>query len=139
MKKITFTIHGNQENTQGNPVPYFRTTQGSRWSPGAKRYSEWKEYVVARYLDAVREQGDESDIKLAEQNAFFGHPIDTTSPVRVAIKVFWADNTHGDLDNILKGILDALFKNDKCVSGVKASGEMGVERKGKVEITISFN
>jgi hypothetical protein len=33
------------------------------------------------------------------------------------IKIFWSSDHHGDPDNIFKGIADALFTDDKYLSG----------------------
>ena len=53
MATIKFTIKGNQEKPDGNPIPYLRTTQGSQWTDKAIRYREWKSKVVAAYIDAL--------------------------------------------------------------------------------------
>ena len=33
------------------------------------------------------------------------------------LKIFWADETHGDADNVFKGVADSLFENDKELDG----------------------
>ena len=93
-----FTIYGNQENIKGNPIPYFRQTQASsRFNKNARRYHAWKDYV--------RKAANISD-KLV-----------TEGKLTMDIKVYFKDKTHGDSDNIFKGIADAMFKNDKYLSG----------------------
>jgi hypothetical protein len=50
---INFTIFGNQENSEGNPIPYFRSTQNNQWNPEVKRYNAWKDYVRFALIDAA--------------------------------------------------------------------------------------
>lgn len=136
MKTISFTIQGNQQDRSGNPLPYFRMTQKSKWTDAAQRYEAWKSYVRGVLYDSgciftslmVRQyQADRPPLVL-----------DKDERAQIAIKVFWADRTHGDLDNILKGILDALFENDKCVNGLKASSELAEDGNGRVEVIIGI-
>lgn len=123
MKKISFTIRGNQEDPEGNPIPYTRVLKHS-WRDDASRYMEWCEYVRAEFARACEV---ELPIEL-EKNA----------KAQIGLKVFWKSSSHGDLDNILKGILDALFKNDKCINGIVASSEMAPDGKGRLEIQLAL-
>lgn len=115
-KKIVFKIRGNQENPVGNPIPYFRSTQGSQFSKGAKRYNAWKDYVRANYLDATRPN---KPIKREDFGDF--HDILQRKPIggivmgRVTAEIYFGGEGHADPDNIVKGILDALFANDKHI------------------------
>lgn len=87
----TFTIYGSQESLDANPIPYHRTTQGSFWNKGSKRYAAWKQYV-----------------RLAAGKCFEGTPRG-----EVRTEIYFGKENHADSDNIIKGILDALFENDK--------------------------
>lgn len=124
---FTFTIPGNQEDPKGNPIPYFRQTQKSKFSPEAQRYHAWQDYVVGQYLKQVP-----IEIRRAlESNK--RQPIglfDRLAMVDVFIE--WANGKHADGDNVFKGILDSLFVNDKnvteghFVSQMKKAGNLTV-------------
>lgn len=138
MKTITFTIHGNQENRDGNPIPYFRTTQAGKWGKGAVRYREWKSYVVASYLDAMEaipkiERADYGDMHdLLERK-----PIKASEKKQwMTLKIVFADKSHADCDNIFKGIADALFMNDKYLASRGFDYEYG--DAGRVEVTVEL-
>lgn len=136
-KQITFTIYGNQENGKGNPIPYLRSTQASQFSPQAKRYNAWKDFVRASYFDAVNP-------KTVIKREDFGRmhdmlqkkPITETVKARVSTFIHFGNETHADPDNVAKGILDALFKNDKHVD-VHTDHVCGASQPG-VKVTIDF-
>ena len=104
---MKFVIYGNQENIKGNPLGYHRTTQGSYWNDASKRYHQWKNYVADAYCTAVgiRYWQNEKPI-VSNKNKVYLHT-----------KIFFANDSRSDPDNVQKGIADALFKNDKYVVG----------------------
>lgn len=109
--QFTFTIFGNQEDRNGNPVPYHRQTDTSKWSKGAIRYRAWQDFVAKEYDKQVPIEFK----RLLESRA--RRPIDLkTREAELDIIIEWADHKHGDGDNVFKGILDALFVNDKNVT-----------------------
>lgn len=117
MKTIRFTVYGNQEDPRaGNPIPYTRTTQGQKWSPRYQRYTAWKTYVVAAYLDAAFPNtriprdafGDAHD--LLEKK-----PIKSKVRARINANIHFGKENHCDPDNVVKGLCDALFIDDKHV------------------------
>ena len=140
MKKISFTIKGNQENQQGNPIPYFRTTQGTQWTDGAQRYQQWKDYVRAHYLDALGEikKIDRADFGEAHDLLQKKPIANTGRKVHMLLQITWANKAHADCDNIFKGIADALFMNDKYLVGEfdYEYGDKGIG--GQVKVTITF-
>lgn len=122
-----FSIFGSSDDPVGNPQPYYRTTQRSKWSdPGAMRYADWQEHVRATFL---KECGDWCDTKkpidLGKRNGW------------MKLIVYFKDDKHGDPDNIFKGIADALFINDKNLYGTIIPGGKRKEG-GLVEVTITF-
>ena len=132
---LSFVINGNHENINGNPLPYFRTTQQSAFSNGNLRYASWLEYVRRSfertagpgYLKILREAG-----KLDR------HPItDKKIKGNVAATIYFAGENHGDPDNVVKGILDALFTNDKHID-VQTFHTCGNE-SGRVEVTVDVS
>lgn len=93
---MIFTIMGNQRDTRGNPIPYHRTTQRARFAPEHRRYEEWKGYV--RACASLMAKIDLSD-----------------RYCKIEMDIEWANNKHCDGDNVLKGVNDSLFSNDKNV------------------------
>lgn len=138
MASFTFTIPGNHKNPKGNPVPYTRTTQGSKFSPSAMNYAKWKEYVKGCFLAYCV---DEKLINLQEFKKYLyllpdAKPIRATKQkVRMDLMITFVDDTHCDSDNCFKGVADALFQNDKYVAG---SFDYQYGDKGKVEVTITM-
>ena len=121
---IHFTILGNQENLKGNPVPYQRVVGRALWTRQAKRYAAWKEYVQEQYW------------KQAEERNFIGKPFTELKRARMSIEIYWANEAHGDPDNVFKGIADALFVNDKNLGG---SFEFEMDKKmPRVEVKIEI-
>lgn len=101
---MNFTVYGNQEDRKGNPIGYHRTTQGSYWNAGSKKYTQWKHYVVKAFCEATGRQSIEK-------------PIEGKVKQYLHTFIYFKDRKHGDPDNIQKGIADALFQNDKYVAG----------------------
>ena len=100
---MKFTV----ENNGKNPVPYKRTTQRGKFSPEYKKYQAWKNRVVAAFI-------------LANKNRLPHHVLEKDKKYYVNIMCYFKDKTHGDTDNVAKGINDAVFQkplNDKYVAG----------------------
>lgn len=160
--KITFTIIGNQDDRDGNPVPYVRMTQNDYFKPTARRYTKWKDHVKATFhrelnymgfpimLDdlcggvILRKPEIPKKITLAQYQKEVKHlrrarmqkPINLKkTKSRMDIMIHWAGGVHGDPDNVWKGIADALFQNDKNVAG-SFDFKNAEDFKGKVEVTI---
>jgi len=105
LAKIKLVIPGNFESLRGNPIPYVRMTQRSKFvSRQARRYLMWKKYVQAAALTQARPK-------------FLNHLVDGAKKTWVDCMIYFADGRHGDPDNIRKGILDALFEDDRHVAG----------------------
>lgn len=100
---IRFFVPGNQGDPHGNPIPYHRMTQRSKWTRPAQRYLAYKGYVQKHALEA----GLQFD--RLEKNGWY----------RLDVEVNFADETHGDPENVRKGIQDAIFQRagDKHVWG----------------------
>jgi len=114
---FNFIIYGNQEDVKGNPVPYFRQTQASaRFNKGAMRYHRWKDYI--------RKAAGVSD-KLV-----------TEGRLHMRLKIYFMNKTHGDSDNIFKGIADSMFVNDKYLTG---SFDFDYDKENpRVEVIITY-
>ena len=132
-----FTIYGKQDDIKANPIPYHRTTQGSKWLPAARRYSEWKSLVQTKFLISIVYK----DRKFYEQTLLYHKkPIKLPEKERafMEIKIYWADDNHGDPDNIFKGIADALFVDDNNLYGSFLRGYEDKPTGPKVEVTINL-
>ena len=90
-----------------NAIPYHRTTQGSRWNRESKRYMAWKEFLQREFT-----------IKYPPTKEYypFVKPIVTLGPWKCDVMITFKGANHGDPDNILKAVNDALFKVDKYVA-----------------------
>jgi Holliday junction resolvase RusA-like endonuclease len=135
MQIIEFSIKGNQENAEGNPIPYFRQTQNTKWTDGARRYEEWKNYVVSSMLAHC------GTPDMLRNDLNYNRPLEIPNggEARMAIEIWWASRAHGDGDNIFKGIADALFINDKEVVEGSFKSQMSTDKKGRVEVRILIN
>lgn len=125
-KTIKFTIKGNPDDIEGNPVPYVRVVGRALWLPRAKKYHAWKQYVREIF------HREYPEYPLGEEQ-----PLTTKASVQalLAINIYWADGVHADPDNIFKGLADALFKNDKFLDGSFQSHHAS-DGKGRVEVEI---
>jgi len=126
MGVMKFIIYGNQENPKGNPIGYHRTTQGSYWNPGSKRYKAWKDHVTKSFGDTFEILRDGP-----------GKPITLKKDEKVYLNtmIYYANNARPDPDNVQKGIADALFVNDKNVAG---SYDFAIDKTNpRVEVTIT--
>lgn len=46
------------------------------------------------------------------------HPIKIKEyRAEMHLKIYWSDESHGDADNVFKGVADSLFENDKELDG----------------------
>ena len=96
---ITFTI-------DKKPTPYCRTTQRQKYySKQYSNYCNFKNYIQYCFLK------EKKNIKIAKENYYKNFEI--------AISIY--GKCRGDIDNVLKGVLDALnyiaYKDDKaCIS-----------------------
>ena len=67
------------------------------------------------------------------------HPIKIESyRAEMHLKIYWADEKHGDADNVFKGIADSLFENDKELDGSFKSYHSHTPGRGRVEGIIIF-
>ena len=115
---VCFTVWGNQEDREkGNPIPYTRTTQRAKFSEKYKKYCEWKDYVVAAYSDAIaKDEFRKKELEdIARRLAKGDNPIRKDVRGKVSVVINFRSEKHGDPDNIIKGILDALFQDDKHI------------------------
>lgn len=134
---IKFTITGNPFDPKGNPIPYTRTTQGTKHTPRYQRYVQWVSYVQNQFCN---NNPDATGMGKYTLNLFRHKKPILLAPsiiARVDLKISWANKKGGDGDNVLKGILDALFVQDKWVSG-SYDWAVNPDAAGAVEVAITF-
>ena len=132
MHNLSFIIRGNQEDSAGNPVPYERTLNHS-WRKRSQRYHDWCHYVRAQMLDSLSHT--DTPIVLTTEGKL---RLKEGECARVSLMVSWANEKHGDLDNVLKGILDAVFEDDKQVTDLWATSDYAVDGRGMAVVLISI-
>ena len=96
-----------------NPVPYKRTTQKMKFTKDYKKYLEWKTLLA----DAFCTANPKAPKRIIRRGKNWHAVPELCGAYFVETIAIYKDKTHGDTDNVAKGVLDALFKNDKYVSG----------------------
>lgn len=120
----------------GNPIPFSRTTQRGKFvSPQWKRYADYKTKIVAVFLNAIENDVDKR--KFVYNYQMHGKPIVITEKVYVLSVAYFADKRHGDMDNIQKGVQDALFVSDKEIVG--AYNFDYDSNNPRLEVVVCFN
>jgi hypothetical protein len=95
---IRFTIHGNQEDQLGNPIPKLKMTAGQHWMPQVKRYVAWKDYVRAAMMDSdVRIVNEEGITVLATDGRLKLQPYQQAT---MRLLINWANEKHADPESI---------------------------------------
>lgn len=148
MLKIKFTIDGNQEDPNGNPLGYKRTLNHS-WRADSTRYMNWEAYVRNQYQRTATTVGNIPmsfygfPIRLAENDKPYLNFKKPPKPIalgkkfkiRMDLMIYFKDDVRSDPDNVFKGIADALFENDKYVAG---SFDYEFAEKGRVEALLTI-
>ena len=143
-REISFTIHGNQTDPKkGNPIPYLRMTQGSKWSDPAVRYHGWCDYVRRLYKEASGYVApNERSRYTAKEYREMVHEFEPKKPIpgspkgRTTVTIYFGTENHADPDNVVKGINDALFENDKHIDVSTSHSCKNAEPR--VEVTIEL-
>ena len=137
MKYYSFSIRGNNEDIDGNPIPKIRKTIRQQWTPEAKRYTGWKCHVQEAFLKSL--VAIDFNVHIRYQRVI-KKPIKLRDGEKAVmdIRIFWRDEKHGDPENIFGSIADALFFNDKNLDGSFKS-EIAGDKKGRVEVLITIH
>ncbi len=114
---IEFTIYGNHENKNGNPLPKARKTGRQQYTAAAHRYHDYLDYVRTSFIDQCAPNGRAKFD--AKHLSFVGRkPLNTGDrKCKMWIFIEYGNNAHGDPENIFGAIADALFENDKYLAG----------------------
>lgn len=117
--KIQFTIKGTHEGRTENAIPKLKMTGKQSWTPKARRYVRWKEFVVAEYISHLAKIHPPAAREAAKNFAIFKKPIVLASLrcARMDLVITWRDGKHADPESVFGSIADALFENDKYLAG----------------------
>lgn len=139
MIEIAFTLHGNHEDRNGNPLPKLRMTGPQQWRPEAKRYAAWKTFVQIALVEELNRRHPPAAREAAKNIALLGKPLALGDRgARMDLKIRWRNGAHGDPENIFGSIADALFYNDKHLAG-SFEFEYSSEGKGSVDILLTIS
>ncbi|MCV3508840.1 RusA family crossover junction endodeoxyribonuclease [Campylobacter sp. CNRCH_2016_3089] len=107
---------------KNNPVPYKRTTQRAKFvCKDYLKYLDFKKYL---------------QIEFRKQNGISpNQAFDSKKQYEFSLKIGFNNKKHGDADNIVKAVLDALFENDKNV--LKGKYEIVAFKKAFLDLEIS--
>lgn len=136
-----FTIFGRGVGRPlENAIPYKRTTQRAKTQDQASiEYEIWKGYVRQTFEGRYP---DHQHILVAHGSVNALMPFDCKNISKngrylVQTKMWFMDETHGDPDNVTKGILDAIFIGDKRVLSQTLFYDYD-ENKPRVEVYIEY-
>lgn len=118
MREVFFCIKGRRPGDDGNPKPKLRMTRAQAWKPEVKEYQAWKAHVQTAFLAAV--QADRTFAAACKRNIVtHGKPVVLEPEERalMGILICWKGGNHGDPENVFGSIADALFFQDKDLSG----------------------
>lgn len=132
------TIIGNADDPKGSPLAKIRKTGRQSWTPAAQRYARWKNYVLQQYHKQTKTKVQWEFIKKKDNCVpRMVKPFVTSidHPVRMHINIQWMNDVHADPEGVFGSIADALFSQDKYLSGSFEADPIP-KGEGKVEITI---
>ena len=111
METIRFTV-------PGQPVPCLRLTQGQiKWTKVPRHALVYRDPKIVRMVERIRRYWAFKDSVRWASN---GKNIDRAPKIKTHlwVKIWFKTARHGDPDNILKAIQDAIFEKDKMVAGM---------------------
>jgi hypothetical protein len=111
------SVYGNMEDPKGNPIPYFRQTQGTKFSKGAKRYHAWQQHLIDQFC--AQNRGHQL---LCDGKRLKPFTTEKESHGILIVKSYFGKLNHGDSENIRKGVADALYIQDKWLFGCDLFG-----------------
>lgn len=135
--QITFTIPGNHEDPQGNPIPKIKKTAHQYWTPQAQRYAAWKNYVVKCFHNTLVGPGKLIPNEIMLVGGAKPITLGKDQEARLDIMIWWANEKHADPESIFGSIADALFTNDKHVRG-KIDFKHTETGKGRTIVSIAI-
>ena len=116
---ITFTVKGNGIDRKANPKPKIKKTHRQYWTPAAQKYKVWKAHVATALIEAVEAREDEDwlrfvDISQVEKPIILPDKERAFMLVEIDLK---NNGSRPDGENVYGSVADALFQEDKYLSG----------------------
>lgn len=130
------TITGNADDPQGSPLAKIRKTGNQTFMETVKKYVRWKHYVLREFHNQT---GMKEKVEFDRNgNARIAKPLATSEecPGHMHIKIQWKNGVHADPEGVFGSIADAIFSQDKYLSGSFEANPVPVGQ-GKVEIIIT--
>lgn len=113
---VAFTVFGNPDDRNGNPLPKLKMTGKQHWTPRAKRYVAYKAQVERAFLGALsKEELEEANRNIVKYDRAIVIPKGVKA--YMSIMCTWKNEAHPDAENVFGAIADALFFNDKKLTG----------------------
>lgn len=144
----SFTVYGNHKDKNGNPLPCPRLTHQGRFSKKAVEYNLWRDHVRTAFFDAIEYlQQDIPRLKIMKdiflRLSLNEPPISEYKTAHIKLNISFVNKKsgkypHPDPDNVLKGVLDALFVNDNRVSFEVYFTEYNARGSIAVKMEITF-
>ena len=99
-----------------------KMTGKQSWTPKARGYSKWKQHVVGAFIGAISSGplARSKSTQVIGHRLAMGHKPICLGPGESAfmsIAIRFCGGVHGDPENVFGSIADALFDNDKRLSG----------------------
>lgn len=136
---LEFTIYGNHADQDGNPIPKAKLTLGQQWTEKAQAYAAWKRHIQWTFKEVcvMRMIGPKEKPAVIPTGKTKPLDIAGKKSARMDLKIFWANEKHGDPENIFGSIADALFENDKHLDG-SFEAKHDPKGKGRVEVKVTI-
>ena len=136
---LRFTVKGNGIDPTGNPKPKIKKTARQHWTKQARDYVVWKRHVASAFCRAVEASGDESwneYIDLLSEEKPITPPDKMSAFLFIEIELK-NNKSRPDGENVFGSIADALFKQDKYLSGAYFVPIEPIG-KGAVHVTVAL-
>jgi hypothetical protein len=117
MRNVFKLVVEVNEDINKNPLPKKRFTRRQQHLPAAETYHEYLEHVRSEFNDAIARTDEDHWIR--QYVGYDREPITDTGTMewRMDIQIHFKGYSHGDPENIFGAIADALFTQDKYLSG----------------------
>ena len=129
-------ITGNADDPKGSPLAKIRKTGKQSWTEPVQRYARWKVYVLEEYHKITKTKVRWTFNKKGKPIMI--KPLETSKecPAHMHVNIEWKNDVHADPEGVFGSIADALFSQDKYLSGSFEANPVPAGQ-GKVEIIIN--
>jgi hypothetical protein len=136
---MKFTI---QTSEFGNPLPKARFTGRQMHTDKARRFHDYLDDVRSQFIDACYKHGKLTAKEKFDMQHFSmldRKPLHTRDrKCHMDIMITWHSHSHGDPENIFGAIADALFEQDKYLTGSFDFHEVPEKDHGRVDVEITI-